>query len=112
MNGILERLKTRLTTHLEWVNQMIEDENGDNAADDDDWENTVELYENQQHDLEQLIDSVDLLIEDPSNIRALGLIPDFVKLLNEMAEIEDTEVGSQEINEEKNLLEQLNNVGY
>ncbi len=112
MNGILERLKTRLTTHLEWVNQMIEDENGDNAADDDDWENTAELYENQQHDLEQLIDSVDLLIEDPGNIRALGLIPDFVKLLNEMAEIEDTEVGSQEINEEKNLLEQLNNVGY
>jgi hypothetical protein len=112
MKTILERLKTRLTAHLEWVNQMIEDEDGANAAEDDDWQNTVELYENQQHDIEQLITDVDLLIEDPRNNKALRLIADFVKFLNEMAEIEDTVDGLQEINEEKNLLEQLNNTRH
>ena len=112
MNAILERLKTRLSTHLEWVKEMIEDEHGVNAADDDDWETTVELYKNQQHEIEQLIDSVDLLIKDSSNLEALRLIPDFVKFLNEMAEIEDTEAGFQKINEEKDLLNQLNNVRH
>jgi len=112
MNAILERLKTRLSTHLEWINEMIEDEHGVNAADDDDWETTVDSYKTQQHEFEQLIDSVDLLIEDSSNFEALRLVPDFVKFLNEMAEIEDTEVGFQKINEEKNLLEQLNNTRH